>query len=344
MIKISFFKKIALFIGVFAVFISCNRDDLNEMKSIHLKLVSNYTEQPIDQTFIFAVEGDNRDVITSESQFLVNGVAITDNTFTPTSEGIYQVQATYLGFTSQIITVKAITPSDYSQKVLVEDYTGTWCGWCPRVAYAIQQVKLQSDKVVSVGIHISDIYAFEGCTTLKNEFGVTGLPAGKINRINTWYPLAEHEHLDEVLNHVGSNAPLGLAILSEFSNNTISATIRVGFANNYTENLNLVVYLLENGLVKNQTNYTEFFGGTSTIYNYVHNDVLRAIVTPHLGTPIPLEESVNEHIYTYNLSQIIPTSVSDPTNLHLVAFVVKASTREVINVQEVPVGSEVGFE
>jgi hypothetical protein len=344
MIKISFFKKIALFIGVFAVFISCNRDDLNEMKSIHLKLVSNYTEQPIDQTFIFAVEGDNRDVITSESQFLVNGVAITGNTFTPTSEGIYQVQATYLGFTSQIITVKAITPSDYSQKVLVEDYTGTWCGWCPRVAYAIQQVKLQSNKVVSVAIHSEDIYSSSNTPLMESTFGIESYPTAKINRINTWAPNHEPEHLEEVLNRTGFNAPLGLAIATNTSGNTINATIRVGFANNYSENLNLVVYLLENGLVSNQTNYTTYFGGASNIPNFVHNDVLRAIYTPLLGSPIPTSETIDDHIYNYQLSQPIPTSVVQNNNLHLIAFVVKASTKEVINVQEVPVGSEVGFE
>ena len=317
MIKISFFKKIALFIGVFAVFISCNRDDLNEMKSIHLKLVSNYTEQPIDQTFIFAVEGDNRDVITSESQFLVNGVAITGNTFTPTSEGIYQVQATYLGFTSQIITVKAITPSDYSQKVLVEDYTGTWCGWCPRVAYAIQQVKLQSNKVVSVAIHSEDIYSSSNTPLMESTFGIESYPTAKINRINTWAPNHEPEHLEEVLNRTGFNAPLGLAIATNTSGNTINATIRVGFANNYSENLNLVVYLLENGLVSNQTNYTTYFGGASNIPNFVHNDVLRAIYTPLLGSPIPTSETIDDHIYNYQLSQPIPTSVVQNNNLHL---------------------------
>lgn len=344
MIKISFLNKIALFISVFAVFTSCNRDDLNEMKSIHLKLISNYTEQPIDQTFSFSVEGDNKEEITSESQILVNGVAISGNTFTPTSEGTYLVQASYLDFTSQIITVKAITPSEYTQKVLVEDYTGTWCGWCPRVAYAIQQVKLQSNKVVSVAIHSEDIYASSNTPLMESTFEVESYPTAKINRINTWAPNHEPEHLEEVLNRTGFNAPLGLAISTSTSGNSLNATIRVGFANNYSENLNLVVYLLENGLVSNQTNYTTYFGGTSSIPNFQHNDVLRAIYTPLLGSPIPASETIDEHIFIYQLSQIIPASVTNTSNLHLVAFVVKASTKEVINVQEVAVGSEVGFE
>ena len=344
MILISYLKKTGLFFAVLVVLVSCNQDDLSEMKSIHVQLTSSLAEQPIDHTFTFKIEGDNNLDITNVSTIKIDGVTLTDNTFTPISEGIYSVQAYYDNFVSKPLLIRAITPSDYSQKVLVEDYTGTWCGWCPRVAYAIQQTKLQSNKVVSVAVHISDVFSFDGCTTLKTEFGVTGLPVGKINRINTWYPLAENEHLEEVLNRTGYNAPLGLAIASQSSNNTIQTTIRVGFANTYTEDLNLVVYLLESGLVKNQTNYTEFFGGASMLVNYVHNDVLRAIYTPHLGAQIPSTETVNNHIYTYQLSQGIPVTVANVNRLTLVAFVVKANTKEVVNVQEVAVGGAVGFE
>ena len=135
-----------------------------------------------------------------------------------------------------------------------------------------------------------------------------------------------------------------MAIETDINNSIVETQIRVGFANNYNDQLNLIVYVVENGLIYDQTNYTTFFGGNSTLVNFVHNDVLRSVITPILGEPIPASETTNGHIFTKNLNITIPSSVSNYNNLVLVAFVVKASTKEVINVQEVAVGSEIGFE
>ncbi len=339
-----FIHKFTYFIAISLIFISCNQDNLQELKSIELKLTSVYSEQPIDHEFTFKVIGDNLDDLTTDAQIKVNGQLIEGNCFTPTSEGTYTIQAFYENFTSNTLTVKAITPSDYTQKVLVEDYTGTWCGWCPRIAYAIQQAKLQSDKIVSVAVHSEDGLNSIYTPQLETNFGIESYPTGKINRIHTWASNHEHENLQEVLNKTGFNAPLGLALSTQLVNNTIQTQVRVGFANNYTEQLNLVIYVLENGLMYNQTNYTEFFGGASTLVNFTHNDVLRKVETPILGEPIPTSETIDEHIYTKDFNISIPTNVVNNSNLMLVAFVVKSSNKEVINVQEVKVGETVDFE
>ena len=57
----------------------------------------------------------------------------------------------------------------FKKRVLIEDYTGTWCGNCTRVAYAIDQVNAESDKAVTVAIHNgNDPYHFDGIAPLKN--------------------------------------------------------------------------------------------------------------------------------------------------------------------------------
>ena len=40
----------------------------------------------------------------------------------------------------------------FKKRVLIEDYTGTWCGNCTRVSHAIEEVKLLTDKAVTVAI------------------------------------------------------------------------------------------------------------------------------------------------------------------------------------------------
>lgn len=79
----------------------------------------------------------DRTSVTGESDFYVDGVKLAGNTFTSTTAGEYEAYVIYKTVESRKTTVgvvdKVEAPSSYSAKVLVEDYTGTWCGYCPRV-------------------------------------------------------------------------------------------------------------------------------------------------------------------------------------------------------------------
>jgi len=343
--NLSKYSEFFIFIIIISLFNACNKDDLSQLKSIQLRILTP-KYQTVNKEFIFEIVGDNNSILTSDAEIKINGNSISGSSFTSAILGEFNVQATYKTFKSNIIEIKVVEVS-YSQKVLVEDYTGTWCGHCPRVAWAIHLCEEQSDKIVSAAIHLantsSDPFEFEGCITLKNEFSISGLPKAKINRINNW-TYKEQEHLNDVLDRTGNNAPLGLALETTLNNNTIDANIKIGFDQTFSQNLNFVIYLVENGLIYNQTNYTDFYGGPGVISNFVHNNILRAIYTHHLGDAIPSGETVNGNIYTITISKPIPSSVEQINNLHLIAFVTNSVTNEVINVQEVKVGETVDFE
>lgn len=339
-----------ILITVISLF-SCNNEDITKITAVYVD--SKSTLEIIDDenqfNFEFNLKSDTSKDLTSQAIFFINGDAISNNTFSTLEVDDFEVFATYENFTSETLIISAKIPSGYSQKVLVEDYTGTWCGFCPRIAYAINQVKLQSDKIVSVAVHLhenNDIYTFEGSTTLRDEFGISGLPKGRINRTNLWQS-PEPNNLEQVLDLTEFSAPLGLAISSELNNNTINATIQVGFAVNLTSNLGVVLYLAENGLIHDQTNYTNFFPVgeyVDPLVDFEHNDVLRAIYTNHLGDAIPTNETVEENIFTINFEETIPASVENTANLHLVAFIVNKDTNEVINVQEAAIGENKDFD
>ena len=73
----------------------------------------------------------------------------------------------------------------FKKRVLIEDYTGTWCGNCTRVSYAIEQVKAQNDKVVTVAIHNGhDPFHFAGIAPLKNLILPNSLLALPVSRLN----------------------------------------------------------------------------------------------------------------------------------------------------------------
>ncbi len=344
--KLKTSQYILLLVVLFSFFYSCNNDDLNQITSIFLD--ADKKQVLVDEVINFTVKADNLTDITQQAIFLVNGNEINGSTFTSSTKGIFKVKAIYNGIESNEIEVAFNPPTGYSQKVLVEDYTGVWCGFCPRVAYAIQQLELQSDKIVPVAIHLhenNDPYFNIKGGELRDYFEISGLPQGRLNRTISWLS-PQPDNLNQALDLTSDSAPLGIAINSQINTNTIDINIRIGFAQDYN-NLGFVVYLLENGLIHDQTNYTDLFPVgqyVNPLVDFEHNEVLRDIFTDNLGDIIPNSESISDNIYLINLSKTIPNYIENQNNLELVVFVVDKNTNTVINVQHALVGEEQVFD
>jgi thiol-disulfide isomerase/thioredoxin len=232
----------------------------------------------------------------------------------------------------------------FQKRVLIEDFTGTWCGYCPRVSYGIDRVMEQTAKAVPVAIHQqssgSDPYHFSGATPLMNQIGLTGFPTAMLNRVTTWsYP--ENSNIQQVKNQTGNNAGLGVAMNSTVSGGTINLDVNVKFAQDYT-NLKLVVYAVEDNLFYNQTNYTSFYGGGSYISNFEHDNVLRACFTNILGDDITVTTTAGT-TFTKNFSVPVPSNVSNVANMRFVAFVI-GFDKKAINVRATTPGENQSFE
>jgi len=211
----------------------------------------------------------------------------------------------------------------FKKRVLIEDYTGTWCGNCTRVSYAIEQVKAQNDKVVTVAIHNgNDPFHFAGIAPLKNLIlpnSPLALPVSRLNRMIVW-TFPEPTNVQEAINLTGNNSGLGIAMNSSIENGNINLDVNVKFALNYT-NLKLVVYLLEDELVHFQRNYTTYYDNVNPITNYVHNHVLRASMTDILGETISGNTSAGSS-FTKNFTIPVPSNIANAANINFVAFLV----------------------
>jgi len=225
-----------------------------------------------------------------------------------------------------------VTPiaGKFTKNVLIEDFTGTWCGYCPRVAYGIEKVLEQNITAVPVAIHRgNDPYNFAEGSILESQINLTGYPTAMINRTLEWaYP--EPNNTIQVKNQTGPNADLGIAMNSTVANGTINLDVKVKFDANMT-GLKLVVYALENNLIFNQTNYTSYYGGVSSIQNFEHDNVLRASLTNILGDAITSNTNDGD-IYTRNFTINVPSNVANASNLSFVAFVI-GTDNKAINVR-----------
>lgn len=91
----------------------------------------------------------------------------------------------YLQDASFVVDVLKFNPKN---RPLVEEYTGLWCGWCPRGWYAMEIINEQyPDDQVTICYHNDD------AMTIPNvvyPMDVTGFPSASINRealIDPWY-------------------------------------------------------------------------------------------------------------------------------------------------------------
>jgi len=270
------------------------------------------------------------------------------NPATFASAGTYNVVATFTlednsTLSSNTVVVNAVE-STHTTKVMIEDYTGTWCQYCPRLAYALDQAVAANANIIPVAIHDDNDMPFPNVNSLLNTFNVTGFPAGRLNRTINW-----NESTSQPVALLGNRQHMGLAISSSLSGNTITAEVKVHYDLKVTDPNRIVVYLLENGLVYPQINFyngdpsSPFFQMGNPIVDYVHNHTARMAFTDLYGDNIPLAESGTGDTYIANYTVTVPSNVENSANLELVAFVV-GTDNKVLNVQKADVGETVDFD
>ena len=315
-------------------------------------LTADSSTRAVGETITFSVKDDTGEILTPDAVFYVDGKAIKGNALTSGTIGTYIVTATYQGVTSDPVTVRFHDGSEtnFVKRLLIEDYTGTWCGYCPRVAFAIEQVHLQTDNIVSVGIHRAnsntssatyDPYNYDS-SALEKLLKIAGYPKGMLNRNTQWLSPEPNNISQAIALTQGDNPKLGLALTPAVSGGNLSLNVNVKFSGNFT-GLKLVVYVIENGLIHDQHNYTDFYNGDDIIANYTHNHVLRACLTPLLGEDVSDTETVVGNTFTKSFSASLPANVANAANVEFVAFIVDANGKA-LNVRKAAPGETQTFE
>lgn len=270
------------------------------------------------------------------------------NPATFAAAGTYNAVATYTlpnnnTITSNTVIIKAVE-STHTTKVMVEDYTGTWCGYCPRLATALVNTVNQNANVIPVAIHDDNEMLFPFANQMENTFGVTGFPTGRINRTINW-----NESSSQPISYLSARQNMGLAISSSITGSIITAQVKVHYDLKVDSANRIVVYLLENGLEYNQVNYyngdssSPWYQTGNPIVGFVHNHTARTVFTDVFGDAIPAADAGTDTTHTANYSLTVPGSVQSTGNLELVAFVVGPDNK-VLNVQKADLGETKDFD
>ncbi|MEZ4858659.1 MAG: Omp28-related outer membrane protein [Flavobacteriaceae bacterium] len=347
-------KKILLFatltlIVVSAVFTACSKkEDFREDEIAIVELENGLVFRPAslkNQPIEFRLYDDNGDEITEAVVYYVDNVALEGNTFVSASEGTFEVFAEFL-LDGEIVYTEVKTFSVVTPKVktVVEDYTGTWCGYCPAVSAAIDNVYAQTNNITTVAIHNNDEMALPIEPALRNEFGVFGFPSGRINRTTAWGSALNFPP-SQVTDLAGQNGTTAISINSSVSNGVLAVKVSVA-SENELQNTKLVVYVTEDGILSDQVNYfnndqtSPYFGLGDPIVDFEQNHVLRASLSDAFGNLIPSTSALTD--YETNFSYEIPSAFVIE-NLSIVVMVVDMENNA-INSQSAAVGENKFYE
>ena len=249
----------------------------------------------------------------------------------------------------------SVMPLSFTKKVLIEEFTAAWCGYCPWGAAIVENIVNDNENVIPVAVHVRDGMAIDHSSFLEMTYQNNSYPAGMVDRA----PYNVNDTTQVVSFNAGYfsyfsanqlllEAECGLAMRSKVSGNIATIEVRAGFNTDLSGDYRLTVYLLEDGVTgsgygfdqinwDNEEPQSDFYGMGDPIVGYVHDHTLRAVLSGELGDP--LDESVltsgGEHIASYS----IDISYYDKKKLSAVAFIQQIGTdftqHEVLNVQQV---------
>lgn len=281
-----------------------------------------------NQLIPFKILNEAGDDVTENAAFYVDDVEIEGSVFSSETIGEFEVYGVYtdngVEITTNTESFKVIIPK---RKVVIEDYTGTWCGFCPKVTAAIEEAHAVTSDITVVAIHETansnpDPMHFPQVEDLKDAFGVSGLPAARINRTTNWLDPFD---LDEITSMAGSDTDLAIAINSELTGSELVVEVEIVYENGSETGDRLVVYVVESGIIHSQTNYFDsdetspYYNMGNPIPNFVHNDALRNSLTQILGDDISGAAALETYARTFSLD--IPEEYVTE-NLSIVAMIV----------------------
>lgn len=289
--------------------------------------------------------------ISLEGTFYVNDQAINGNTFSSETPGTYEVYAEYFAENGELIHTDpdSFTVVAPVQRALIEDYTGTWCGYCPRLQGIIEEVHELTDHVTTIAIHKSsggsnaDPYEYEHIDALAEIYNPYGeYPKGLINRTIAW----NDNNPNTVLEYVGGESNIGIAVSTKLSGSELSVDVRVASTSAITDR-KIVVAALENYLYHDQTNYLNT-DATSPWYNmgnpipdYENNHVLRHAMTNIFGDPIPQTDALNDYKKSYQMD--MNAYFENPQDGEVVVFILD-NDGNVLQVQRVGLNERIEFQ
>lgn len=253
-------------------------------------------------------------------------------------------------------------PSTFTKKVLVEEFSGAWCGWCVDGAYRLEEMMKANANILGVTIHQGDGMQIPAYTDLDNTFDVTGFPSGMVGRKpsieDNKVPMSRGYWSSNAAPQLTETASCGLKIDASSAG---SIKVTAGFNKEVAGDVRLTVYVIEDevtgtGSPYDQANYYAnnpsfpthpYYSQPAKIVGYKHMLVLRKVLSSTtMGDVIDGGARVAGGKFEKTFSLDLGTMKAD--KVKIIAFVnevgTTGKTHKVLNAQQVKLGQTKGWD
>ncbi|MBN4049782.1 choice-of-anchor J domain-containing protein, partial [Bacteroidales bacterium AH-315-N07] len=247
------------------------------------------------------------------------------------------------------------------KKVLIEEYTGAWCGACTDGHWVMDTIHKKYYEAIGIRVHQNDDMEISIAKDLLDSYP-TAYPTGIIDRATfskvkvgteeqSTFSLPRTEWAKRTVERINMNSPVEVSITKSYNASTreLVATIEAKFVDYAVGDLRFLAHIKEDsvsgtGSRYDQTNYSNndlnspYYGLGNPIKGYQHRDVLRALPFGPWGKKNSISSKISPSTtVTDTFHYTIPDS-SDPSRIRIVASVYlhddDESKRQILNVEE----------
>ena len=240
--------------------------------------------------------------------------------------------------------LSATTFAQPEKYVVIEENTGTWCGWCPLGTVAFENLEDDEDKFIGIAVHAGDPMENSYYADQSSSFpGVSGYPSAVLERME-----ADHAAYSETMFASRENeTPVAEVVVGGYvTGDELEIRILAEFAEQVSGDWRLAAVVTEDNVTGSSGGYAQanyFAGGGSG--SLVGNDWDWA----DKPNPVPASEMVYNHVARLiaddaydGVAGSVPSSVNagdrvwysyyvdidpswDLSNIHVVAMLLEPS-------------------
>lgn len=272
----------------------------------------------------------NLDMAGATDNFVIttaSGVAAGQHTYTIALERLNGAAPKNAAEREGELTVKDVY---LTRRHVLEDCTGTWCGYCPRAAAGLEWMKKNHpDEVIAIAVHQNDPYEIGGYSKLLDK--VTGYPTVFINRGDKCGGGAagdqEAYFNKERTKDIEGESRIVAAEWADNTHRTVSLIVRCRFAKDYPDHsFGLGFVVTEDDLYANQASYIPEIPSGMTYLQ----DVARYYDNySGINGSIPSQLTMGERYY-YRYDLAFPTK-ADPSKSHIIVLLTKNNGSSIVN-------------
>lgn len=266
--------------------------------------------------------------------------------------------------TGECTVVVLPTDKAYQRNIVVEEFTGTWCQFCPQgyVTMEAMREKYTDGSVIPVAVHYDDEMQSSSYLAVNNAYSNDSYPSAIMNRsfyIDNIYPTATC--FEEIEAYKAIPAASQVTGTAKVSDDELSVEFDVKTKFSFDNDQASKEYGLAFGITEDnvgpypQTNYYSsqpsgtlpgFDNGAGAKVSLIFNDVARQYnnYTRIKGSIPDVVEAGKEYSFHYEMQLLAKTKIDDYDQVNFIVYLANLKTGEIENACMIPSAKRAGVE